>query len=352
MKSKAKNASGQPGTKKHDVNATGRRTEKRPAASLRPYPRQTELFSDLRENEFLALVEDIRLNGMKHPPEILPDGTILTGHQRVKAARELGWKEIDVVVRGDLQDADEATIFEAFVEDNLHRRHLSKLQQAKCAIELANVECERQNFLFDWQRHALVVKRVSERLGAGDKNARRYIAVSKTPLPIQEAFERKLLTLVAAAGIGNLRQEVQHKLAESIGKLLAQTDAKGTAAIKKKMRLIVQGTFQKNRKQKWVPAPSPADTLDACKACLDAHLEVIQQTKQAIIADLRGDEFSREMKSSALFQSTISLRHRVVRELKDQCNSLSQVVDQISQEIESDALDTFSDEDGGIADDD
>ena len=71
---------------------------------LRDHARQGDLFGDVTAAELDALVADMRKNGQRQPVEILPDGTILAGHQRVRAARLLCWKEIEVIVRRDLEN--------------------------------------------------------------------------------------------------------------------------------------------------------------------------------------------------------------------------------------------------------
>src|SRR5262245_10706578 len=107
---------------------------------LRDHPRQAELFGDLSEPELVALAEDMKANMLRDPILILPNGTIICGHQRVRAARLLGWLEIEAVVRTDLEAAGEAAIETLFLSDNLLRRHLSPLARAKCIKELVELE--------------------------------------------------------------------------------------------------------------------------------------------------------------------------------------------------------------------
>src|SRR4051812_6738101 len=69
---------------------------------LQEHPRQAELFGNLPDEELRALAEDMRRHGQRQPVEALPDGTLLAGHQRLRAARLLGWDKIEVRVRHDL----------------------------------------------------------------------------------------------------------------------------------------------------------------------------------------------------------------------------------------------------------
>lgn len=76
-----------------------------------------DVMPDMSEEEFEALKRSIEEDGLRHPIEITPDGTILDGHHRFKACRELGIDPETVVV-------EDATIEQA-IRANLTRRNLS-----------------------------------------------------------------------------------------------------------------------------------------------------------------------------------------------------------------------------------
>src|SRR5688572_12633190 len=90
-----------------------------PIRKLKPHPRQAGTFPDLSEADLAALTADMKANGLQHPVEILPDGTILAGHQRFLAAKALGWKTIDVIIRHDLAAGGEKAATAYFISDNL-----------------------------------------------------------------------------------------------------------------------------------------------------------------------------------------------------------------------------------------
>ena len=108
-----------------------RKIVEKPIASLKPHPRQAKLFHDATEEEIKELAESMANNGLDHPVEILPDGTIVAGHQRVKAAQKLGWKSIRCWVRNDLAKAGEEAVECRLIEDNVIRRQLTKLDEAR-----------------------------------------------------------------------------------------------------------------------------------------------------------------------------------------------------------------------------
>src|SRR4051812_4245105 len=102
------------------MSTTPRKSHKRPKErrvvqwkvdKLAAHPRQ-EIFDDLPEPEFQILVESVRHGGIEVPLEILPDGTIICGHQRSRAAKVVGLTEVPVIVRDDLAAKGDGAVVE------------------------------------------------------------------------------------------------------------------------------------------------------------------------------------------------------------------------------------------------
>src|SRR4051794_20976613 len=79
-----------------------------PVERLRPYERQAANFRDVSPAELKRLM-DVMSTGKYDPIEVTPDGRILDGHQRHRAAIALDWEVVKVQVRHDLAD-DEVAI--------------------------------------------------------------------------------------------------------------------------------------------------------------------------------------------------------------------------------------------------
>jgi ParB-like chromosome segregation protein Spo0J len=306
-------------------------------AALSPHPRQIELVGDMPPAEFEALVADVEAHGIQTPLIVLADGkTLVCGHQRLRAARQLGLKTVPCIVRGNLDDPDDPPVIELLLNDNLRRRQLSPLEKARYAKKLAQIEYQRRtspNLRFDDYEGLAVRDAVGKLLGCSGRNAARYLAVLDTPPEIQQAFGAALLSLALTARVSFLTPDLQQKLADSIGKMRSRSTSK-EAKIKEKVQALVKSALLKARPPKRVRPASAAKALHMLKGCLDAHLDAVRTDQAAIIKDLRGDEFSSEMRASPLFAATYSLRRQIVRELKEQCNSLSQCLDQIEEGIE------------------
>lgn len=85
---------------------------------LNPHPRHDEFFKDFIGDSWKEFLESITLSGIVEPIVITPNMTIVSGHQRVRAAKELGIETIMV----DIQEYDEEEdVFLNMLLSNLNR---------------------------------------------------------------------------------------------------------------------------------------------------------------------------------------------------------------------------------------
>ena len=193
---------------------TTRRTMK--LTDLKEHPKQQAMFGDLPDAELRALAADIKANGMRVPVEVLPDGTIITGHQRARAAKLLGWTEIAVNVRHDLAEAGAAATEAAFIADNLNRRHLSPLGKAACIKRLIELEAGCRTGGLSGRQADRLKAVVAERMGLSPRSVNRYLLILKCPVAVQQAFDRGDLTLTEAGKVALLSSRLQEEVARRI----------------------------------------------------------------------------------------------------------------------------------------
>jgi len=186
-----------------------RAIERRAIASLQPHPQQTAFFVDLPADELKALAADIKANGLLNPIEITPDGTIICGHQRVRAYQLLGRTEIKCWVRNDLAEQGEAAIEARFLSDNANRRQLSKLDLARIYL--------RQKELADrYSGDGDIRDVIAKHLSISGRTLDRYARVLKTPAEVQRSFSDDQLTLQEAERVAGLPSIVQDQIAKRI----------------------------------------------------------------------------------------------------------------------------------------
>ncbi|NLE38909.1 MAG: ParB N-terminal domain-containing protein, partial [Pirellulaceae bacterium] len=190
-----------------------KRIEFRPLADLRPHPRQADLFGECSDQEIEELAADIGKNGLAHAIEITPDGIIIAGHRRVKAYWHLKRTKVCCWVREDLEELGEQAIEQRLIEDNLNRRQLSKLDQARLYAALRKI---RGNDESDNGETGDIRDILATRFGVSGRTLDRWRRMLAVPREIQRAVELQMLTLSQGTKIADLPPSTQNEIAERI----------------------------------------------------------------------------------------------------------------------------------------
>ena len=188
-------------------------------SDLRESPYQETLFQDLSEEEFKELVASMDVGGLRYPIEILPSGEIIDGHMRVRAARTLKWKTIQVLVRDDLEHADESVIQAAMIEVNLLRRQLGPLEIARLYRRLREIaRGQRSRRLGERDRRDLRDK-LADRIGRwSGRTLDRWERLLSLPGPVQDAVSSGRLDVRRALRVvgHRNRREIAEKIAAGL----------------------------------------------------------------------------------------------------------------------------------------
>ena len=99
---------------------------------LKVHPRNAEFFDDVDGAEFDRLVESIRDHGVLTPLRVTKDMTIISGHQRKRAALKAECKSVPVIV--DESDDDNDVLMK-LIETNFGRVKNDPIKQAKWVKE-------------------------------------------------------------------------------------------------------------------------------------------------------------------------------------------------------------------------
>src|ERR1019366_618185 len=153
---------------------------------------------------------------LRTPIEILPDGRIITGHLRVRAAKLLGWTEIDVIVRDDLAAAGAVAIEQYLIEQSSERRHLSPLARARCIKHLLAIEENRGLACKTAGETETFKVNVAKRMNISSRNVNRYLVVLELPVSLQHAINRGPVSLINAGKIARMNASVHREIAQRI----------------------------------------------------------------------------------------------------------------------------------------
>lgn len=86
---------------------------------LKPHPRNTEFFDDMSGEKWTEFLESIRTSGVIEPIVITTDMIIVSGHQRVRACKQLG---IETVLCEIKTYKDEDAVIKDLLETNIRQR--------------------------------------------------------------------------------------------------------------------------------------------------------------------------------------------------------------------------------------
>ena len=87
---------------------------------LVPHPRNNEFFDDLTGERWAEFLESVKTSGVIEPVVVTEDKVIISGHQRVRACKELGIEEIPVEVK--LYEGDDKKVVKDLIETNVRQR--------------------------------------------------------------------------------------------------------------------------------------------------------------------------------------------------------------------------------------
>lgn len=125
-------------------------------SELKPCPQKDSFFDDITGEPWEKLLKSIQISGVIEPIIITQDKVIISGHQRVRAYKELNIKNIPYVLwNGD--PSDKNAIIAAFIWSNKgyiqnKQRYTSEMQNIRRMAFVANYNKNRNKIIQDIKR--------------------------------------------------------------------------------------------------------------------------------------------------------------------------------------------------------
>ncbi len=186
---------------------------------LKVHPRNTEFFDDISGRDYEEFKNSIQEEGIISEIIVAPDMTIISGHQRYKAAKELGIKMLPIRIREDLIDDDKK--LKVLLAANFGRSKNNESKQRKVAVEYVKLcgykngeigngrEKEAQNGL-----PKMTLEEIANQLGTSKTNLKRALSIERNLTDsMKELLDTGVITKTLASDvIATLSEREQEEL--------------------------------------------------------------------------------------------------------------------------------------------
>ena len=201
---------------------------------LHPHPMNELLFDDIEGEKWEEFLTSVQIHGIMTPLVITTDGTVVSGHQRIRACHALHIETVPCRVLPASMDED--AVLHALIESNIRQRGVINSPSVKLGRMIA--ELERIHGI-DGRRGKVETGGIScrdirEHLGVDKKVANCSKAIAAMPEEMQEYVENGSITPRTAYDIVcKLTPEQQVELAKKLDPVQKYTQAEIKAAIER-----------------------------------------------------------------------------------------------------------------------
>jgi|GEM_PF-1538903 len=339
-------------------NELKRVTEMLDVNLLKPHPLNKVYFDDIEGQAWQDFLESVETSGIIEPlivtknyvPEPLKENeadknaqiteltedelkncyVVVAGHQRLRAAKELGITKVPCEVH-EYVDKDGISandwILKELIETNLRQRgkgNLNDMKSARCLLKLYEIYgIRRGNNQYLGGGSAIISeapakkyqKYLADMLGISERQLRNLYRLNNLIPELQQLVEEKKLTTTEAMQLALLDEEVQNKLYYALGDDINKMTAEQIREIKEEAERDQQALLNK--------------------------INELEKTYRAKELELKNKEEEISQKENLIkqYEAAIELNAKQLKELENKLNSktvekIEVVPDSIKQELE------------------
>lgn len=190
---------------------------------LKVHPRNTEFFDDISGKEYEEFKNSIKEEGIISEIIVAPDMTIISGHQRYKAAKELGIKLVPIRIREDLIDEDKklkvllAANFGRSKNDDRKQRKVADEYVRLCGFKHGEIGGGHQRSHYGISAQ-LSLSEIAQQLGTSRTNLTRALSIERNLTEdMKDCLDKGVFSKTVAADIiSSLSEEEQERLIEKL----------------------------------------------------------------------------------------------------------------------------------------
>ncbi len=279
---------------------------------LRPHPRNKEFFDDMEGDKWKDFVESIKTSGIIQPLIVTDDYVVISGHQRLKAAKELGLTEVPCEVH-EYVDKDGITAedwkLKDLLESNLMQRgigNINPMKSARCIGELKRIYNikkggDKKSILVNSSyqtdtvsdRYEIIgsesntvsdsfktVKELADNLGISERHLRRLDKLNNLIPPFQNLIEfgsdKNNLPLQLAEFLASRSKEEQEELYKTFGNAIGSYTKEEIVNYKKEIETY-KNELKKLEKEKTELEEAKTELEEELKNAIPKDYEEIKQ---------------------------------------------------------------------------
>lgn len=169
---------------------------------LKPHPRNNEFFDDMTGDAWEAFKESIKTSGIIEPIVVTKDMIIVSGHQRVRAAKELGISTVMVDIRKYENDEQ---VLKDLIETNIRQRGVGNpnpIKLGRCIKELEKIYGVREGRPEKLPKvSAVTQEQLSDMIGISVDTLQNYKKLTELIPELEDLVETGILAPTTATAL-------------------------------------------------------------------------------------------------------------------------------------------------------
>ena len=298
---------------------------------LKPHPRNSEFFDDMSGEKWQEFLKSIKTSGVIEPIVITQDKVIVSGHQRVRACKELGITEIMTEMRSyDSEDK----IIKDLLETNIRQRGDiggSDLKLGRRIKELERIYGVRSGSAnpkgtevgassSNGTSRTMTDQDIADMNGIDINTLKRAKSLTTLPLEIQDLIEQgNISPSTASRLIAKLTPEQQEQLIQSLPVTEKLTQKQVQGYVDKLKETQSQMNTYKTKAEK-------SNELKNRIVKLESEIKELEQRKPVLqVKEVVPDDYEQIKKDNSVYQNEYnrlnekySLKVKELNELKEQ----------------------------------
>ena len=204
---------------------------------LKEHHKNGYYFTDIEGEKYEEMKRSIETYGIRDPIKCTRDYTVISGHQRLRIARDLGLEKVPY----QMLDVDEKTAEYLLIAENVERRGQAETDPIKKS-RIANFLKEYWDIGHGGKRssgqngHLKTTADIADTIGESEKNARRILKLHDLIPQLQTLISGGKLGTTAGEQLAYLSPEVQTALYETLGDEIAKKTVKETKELRREVQ--------------------------------------------------------------------------------------------------------------------